>query len=201
VPKTPQSLSGAPTIGKESAKVAIIEFADFQCPFCGQFSKTVWPELRSEYVDKGTVLAAFRHLPLSIHPYARDAAIRAVCAEKQDKFWEMHDSLFAHQSDLGNVGAMDELARQLPVDMPAFSECVRTVSAETINSDVKRAQALGISGTPTFLIGIRDADGLVHVTAVLSGAQPLERFKSAVDEALDSAAKHAVVRSATNPGV
>ena len=96
VPTEPVPLEGAPILGNPEAPVAIVEFSDFACPFCGRFSKDILPELKAKYIDTGQVLLAFRHLPLDrIHPRARPAAEAAECASRQGKFWRFHDLLFA----------------------------------------------------------------------------------------------------------
>lgn len=94
VPSEPQSLEGAPRMGNADARVVIIEFSDFECPYCGKFAREILPTLKTKYIDPGRVQLVFRHYPLPRHLRAERAAQGAECAAKQGRFWTMHDSLF-----------------------------------------------------------------------------------------------------------
>ena len=96
IPAEPVSLEGAPILGAAAAKVAIIEFSDFECPYCARFFQDALPELRAKYIDTGKVRLAFRHLPLPMHQRARAAAEAAECARRQSRFWEFHDQFFTN---------------------------------------------------------------------------------------------------------
>jgi protein-disulfide isomerase len=187
VPEAPQPVDGAAVTGNPSAQVAMIEYSDFQCPYCGVFSRDTWPAIRKEYVESGKVLVAFRHLPMPMHQYARSAALSADCARRQGRFWQIHDLLFRRQTELdGSTGSA--LAYSLGLDRAAFDECVRRDSEQTVDRDQNVADALGISATPTFLIGILQDGRTVKVAHVLVGAQPFGRFKAMLDEMIQTRA-------------
>jgi protein-disulfide isomerase len=183
IPKTPQTLADAETLGNPHAAVAIVEYSDFQCPFCGRFVSETWPAIKKEYVESGKVLAAFRHLPLEINAFAKPAAVRAACAGMQGKFWEMHDLLFEKKGRVTQP-VLDDLVTQLPLDASAYRKCVANPSHENIQHDMNSAQTLGITGTPTFLIGIVK-DNSLRVTNIVAGAQPFGRFKGILDRLLE----------------
>jgi protein-disulfide isomerase len=128
---------------------------------------------------------AFRHLPLEqIHPFALGAAVSAECAGRQDRFWAMHDLLFAKQEiDPAHLRAH---ATTAGLDLKAFDGCLGGQAADRVRQDIAGAQTLGITGTPTFLFGIVQADGRIKVTVRLSGALPADRFRATLDELLAS---------------
>jgi protein-disulfide isomerase len=162
--------------------VAIVQYSDFECPFCGAFARDTWPAIKEEYIERGTVLVAFRHLPLPMHRFAKSAAASAECAKEQGRFWEMHDLLF--QQD----GGLDEsrgslLASTLRLDRKAFDACLHRPH-RSVTQDQASADRLGISSTPTFLIGTVQSDRSVKIAHVLIGAKPFARFKEVFDELL-----------------
>ncbi|MEZ4216869.1 MAG: thioredoxin domain-containing protein [Myxococcota bacterium] len=164
---------GAPSWGPETAKVTVVEFSDFECPYCARVYPTL-QRLRQEYGDDLRVV--FKHLPLPMHRRARGAHAAAIAADRQGRFWEMHNRMFEHQRLLSDAQYAD-WAREIGLDVDAF-EAARTSSevAATIDRDLAEAEALGVSGTPAFFINGR----------FLSGAQPYASFKRVVDEALGS---------------
>ena len=173
-------LAGAPILGDRKAKVALIQYADFECPFCAEFARTSWPELKKQYVDTGRLLAVFRQLPLQSHPHSREAAATALCAEEQGKFWEMHDRLFEKQKSLKETVGV-AAASELGLDKTAFSKCLK--SAELmIDRDLQLASRFGLAATPSFLMGRVQPDGTVKVERTMVGAPPLSDFQAAVDE-------------------
>jgi protein-disulfide isomerase len=170
------SLAGAAVEGNTRAPIAIIEYSDFQCPYCATFARETLPKLREKYVSPGKVLMAFRHFPLSgIHQLAERAAETAECAGRQGKFWEMHDQLFSKQKELGDL-QMLKMAQQIHLDPTQFDRCLRGEATARVSQDSDSAKALGISGTPSFLIGNIQSDGLVRVARVLVGIQSLDQF-------------------------
>lgn len=186
LPSSPISIVGARTRGKAAAAVVIIEYSDFQCPFCASFAKQTLPTLNRDYVDTGKVLMAFRHLPLeSIHPFAFDAAVAAECAGEQDKFWEMHDLLFETPKEL-NTEKFNQYGEALQLNA-AFGECLKGDMRKKIRAEMQSVASLGLATTPTFFIGPREADGRVRVTARISGAAPLERFEAEIDRVVERA--------------
>ena len=163
----------------------MIEFSDYQCPFCSRYARDVLPQIRTDYVDTGKIKYVFRDLPLSFHKQAFKAAEAAHCAGAQGKFWEMHDTLFQNQSAL----APEQLAthaKTVGVDDAQFQQCLDSGKfAADINKDIADAGAAGITGTPTFLVGvIQPGDGRVKVVKKLVGAKPYAEFKAAIDAAL-----------------
>jgi protein-disulfide isomerase len=171
--------------GADSAAVVVFEIADFQCPYCADFAATVAPELDERYVATGQVQWVFVNLPLHTHPRAWHAAEAALCAGVAgDRFWEMHDTLFARQSDWGS--ADDPAARfaayAAELDVPAdpYARCVdEDQVAALILQDLGSVVSAGISGTPTFIIMKDD-----QVVERLVGVQPVEDWAEILDGAV-----------------
>lgn len=181
-PSQPLSLEDAPILGSHTAKVAIVEYADFQCSFCGLFARETLPLLVRDYVAPGKVMLAFRHLPLGrAHPTAMLAAEAAQCAGSQGKFWSMHDRLFAAQRPLEQRD-LQEAAAGLSLDTARFNQCVDGTIAVRIQRDVEGARALGVFTTPTFFIGTVMPDGRVRVLTTIVGARPLGDFRGPLDK-------------------
>jgi len=178
------SLDGAPVEGSRTAKVALIEFSDFQCPFCAKFANEIEPGLKREYIDTGKVLMAFRSLPLeAIHPFALKAAESATCAGQQGRYLEMRQALFGRHRELDRID-WTETATGLTLDVAAFRGCMQGQATSRVRQDLASAQQLAVSGTPTFFVGRLGADGKVKVTDRLVGALPLARFADAFEKAL-----------------
>lgn len=176
LPAEPLSLANAATMGNPGAKVAIIAYSDFQCPYCGVFARDTWPALQKEYVNTGKVIFAFRHLPLdSIHPKARQIAEAAECARRQGRFWPFHDRMFQKQKTLAAADVGEE-AISLGLMLKEFSGCLDGAGRTQVLADSEGGEELGINGTPTFFIGKVEADGRVRVTHRLVGAQSLPAF-------------------------
>jgi protein-disulfide isomerase len=180
IPTEPVSLDGAGIEGVKTAKVALIEFSDFQCPFCGKFERETLPDIKSRYVTSGKVLLAFRQFPLSIHPFAQKAAEAATCAGEQGKFWDMHDQLFGHQLQLDEV-SLRQYGKAVGLEAGSFDSCLAGPGAAQVKSDSLAGQSLKVSGTPTFFAGLIQADGRVKVVKRLSGAQPIAQFQAVLD--------------------
>ena len=178
------SAGNGPSLGKPDAPITIVEFSDYQCPFCRRHAGTTLTELKREYIDAGQVRYVFRDFPIdAIHPQARKASEAARCAAEQGKFWEMHDALFENQRLL----IVDELKRHadtLKLDGRAFNACLDEARhARMVREDEQAAVALGVTGTPTFFIGKTTADG-VFEGARLVGAQPIAAFRRVIDTLL-----------------
>jgi protein-disulfide isomerase len=162
---------GGPQRGPSTAKVTIVEFTDFQCPFCGRVIPTLDQLLRDYPTD---VRILFRHSPLPFHNRAAPAAEAAVAAEMQGKFWEMHDKLFAEQSDLARP-ALELHALQLGLDLKAFRAALDSHAGKArVDDDLALGRQLGVTGTPTFFIDGRP----------VLGAQPVVVFKQIIDDEL-----------------
>jgi protein-disulfide isomerase len=183
LPDDPVSLDGARLTGLTSAPVAVIEFSDFECPYCREFAKTVLPVLQQEYIGRGTVLFAFRHLPLRRHMQAVRAAQAAECAGSQGMFWEMHDALFRTTGWLA-AGEFDDLVGAVGLRLPDFQKFLAAPQPAGILEDLEAAKLLRISSTPTFLIGRLQKDRRVTVTASLRGARPIAEFRDAIEAVL-----------------
>lgn len=184
LPSQPLSFDGAPLKGNRSAKIAIIEYSDFQCPYCGQFARETLPQLDKRYFETGRVMFAFLNFPLEkIHPFALQAGEGAECARHQGKFWEMHDRMFRNQKGL-DTGSLTAHARALELDMREFGKCLQGQVTERIRSDASAAARLTVSGSPTFFIGILQQDGKVKVLERLVGARPAEEFQRILDPLL-----------------
>jgi protein-disulfide isomerase len=161
----------APTKGPSSAEVTIVEWSDFQCPFCRRAGPTL-AQIEKEYGDK--VQIAFKHMPLSMHTKARPAHAAAEAARMQGKFWEMHDLIFADQRGMSEEKYL-EYATQLGLDIDKFKKDSASPEVEArIASDYAEATKLGVTGTPAFFVNGR----------FLSGAQPFASFKVVIDKEL-----------------
>ena len=177
------SVKDAPRLGRRDARVAIIEFADFECPFCRRHAERVLPLLRKRFVDLGSAAYYYIHLPLiNIHPHAADAARAAACAGDQGRFWELHDQLFAVTEPTSlRPDFLRTLAASLQLDLKAFDSCVSN-AAERIASDVAQANRLGINATPAFVIGTLTANDTVALSTRINGARSVEVFEKAILE-------------------
>jgi protein-disulfide isomerase len=185
-PKDPQPLDGAATLGDADAPVAIIEFADFQCPFCRTFAQRTLPKIVDKYVTPGTVLFAFRNLPLPIHPIATRAAQAGECARRQGRFWQMHDSLFA-EPEASQPALLVRAEQSFGLDAPAYHACMSARGDASVVADLAQAHELGISQTPTFLIGVQTSGRTVRVGSVLVGVASASDFEEAIGRSLNQA--------------
>ncbi|MBX5484406.1 MAG: thioredoxin domain-containing protein [Myxococcaceae bacterium] len=169
-------IGNAPVKGPKNAPVTIVEWSDFQCPFCGRVAPTV-KQIEEQY--KGKVRIAFKHQPLPFHQNAKIAAMAAMAANEQGKFWEMHDLLFKNQQHLDRA-SLDKYAEQIGLDMAKFRAAMDSNKFEAqINADSAEGMKVGANGTPTFYINGRQ----------VVGAQPFEAFKAVIDEELKKAGK------------
>jgi protein-disulfide isomerase len=176
-----------PVIGDIDAPITIIEFSDFQCPFCARFHVQTLPTIMDEYINEGTVKIVFRDFPIqSIHPNALPASVAAECANEQGKFKEMHDILFEKQNEWNNqemnktMLLFNQYASEMQLEQEKFDSCLRNGKyIEEIKKDLDDGRAYGVSGTPGFFIG-NDQIGFIE----LKGAQPFESFKKVIDAQL-----------------
>jgi protein-disulfide isomerase len=178
-------ISKSPKKGSTTAKIALVEFSDFQCPFCARHFQSTLPELQKTYIDTGKLQYVFRHLPLEqIHPLARQAAQAASCVGKQGKFWEYHDLLFLNQKGLSGTAFQDH-AKTLKLNPAAIEKCLADPTvASRVTDDIADARRLGIQATPGFVIGAVQADGQIRIVRRIMGAQPVQLFRSVLDELL-----------------
>ena len=183
------SIDNDPIIGNPDAPITIIEFSDFQCPFCARFHTQTLPLIMNEYIQEGKVKLVFRDFPIqSIHPNALPASVAAECANEQSKFKEMHDALFENQNEWNNQETADALAlfsqyaTEIKLDQEVFDACLTSGKyIEEIRNDLEDGREYGVSGTPGFFVG-NDQIGYVE----LKGAQPFESFKKIIDTQLEA---------------
>jgi protein-disulfide isomerase len=167
-------VKGAPIKGAKDALVTIVQFSDFQCPFCSRVEPTI-DQVMKEYAGK--VRVAWRNLPLPFHNNAKPAAIAAMAANQQGKFWQMHEKLFKNQSALA-AADLEKYAQEIGLNMGKFKAALEDKKiAEAIDAEAAMGGKIGARGTPAFFINGH----------FLSGAQPFERFKAAIDEELKKA--------------
>lgn len=167
LPKVEVATDG-PSRGDSSARVTIVEFSDYQCPFCSRAEETV-KKVMDAY--KGKIRLVYRDFPLPFHSQAQKASEAALCAQDQGKYWEMHEKLFSSQSALA-VPQLKEHAKGLGLDSSKFEKCLDSGDkASVVEASKKAGEAVGVTGTPAFFINGRP----------LSGAQPFEKFKEVID--------------------
>jgi protein-disulfide isomerase len=170
------------SFGSTSAPLTLVEFTDYQCPFCKRFHDQTWPELKRNYVDTGKVRYLVRDLPLQFHAEAMPSAIAAHCAGDQGQFWPVHEALFAIAEPL-SAGAARKIALHLGVKVEQFDSCVQGAAvANAIKADTAEAERIGINGTPGFVLAQRSGGKLDGT--VLLGAQPYQVFASRIDALL-----------------
>ncbi|MBI4458329.1 DsbA family protein [Candidatus Uhrbacteria bacterium] len=162
--------------GSKNAQVTLIEYSDFECPFCGRFHPTM-VQLMKEY--EGKVKWVYRHYPLSFHPQAMPAALASECASEQGKFWEFADKVFANQTSL-NEAYIKQVAGELKLNTSKFNDCYASKKYQTrVTSDLSEGSTAGVTGTPgTIILGKDGSKSLVP------GAVPYEQLKAMVDAAL-----------------
>ena len=163
---------GTPTRGPSGAPIVLVEYTDYQCPFCNRVQPTL-NALMERY--EGQIRHVFKNLPLPNHPQARLAGEAALCAQDQGKFWSFHDWLFANQRTMDRE-SMVTAAGELGVDSAIFTACIdQGTHSAKVQLDMTEARGFGITGTPGFLVNGR----------VLTGAQPIEEFEAIIDEELE----------------
>lgn len=171
------------SLGRDTAPVAIVEYSDYQCPYCQRFHVGVLPRLKSEYIDTGKVKLFFRDLPLTMHPQALPAAVAARCAAQQGKFWPMNEALYARQSELGPA-LYTRLAGSLELNGERFKRCFDDPATQRlVRRDAHEAAGYDISATPTFLLGRYDG-ARVEIRSVAKGFADFDGFARAIDALL-----------------
>jgi len=174
--------SGWYSMGSDNAPVTVMEFADFQCPYCRRFHSDTFAELKKNYIDTGKVRFISRDLPLEFHSNAMNAALAARCAGEQNKYWELRDSLIVNSKDLARE-SITKYAQQTGLAMTGFTACLDSQKYKSqIGKDRDDANNLGFSGTPSFVIGKMNKDKLDGVKIV--GALPYATFDAKIQELL-----------------
>jgi protein-disulfide isomerase len=174
------NLDGFQMLGDKNAPLTMVEFTDYQCPFCRQFHETTYSRLKKEYIDTGKLRFYSRDLPLDFHANAMRAAEAARCAADQGKFWQLRDIMGANPDKL-EMSNLVENATGLKMDVAAFRSCVEGEKYKNaIQTDVMEAMKIGATGTPTFVVGKSTADGVDG--EVVLGALPFAMFDQKLKE-------------------
>ncbi len=169
-------------LGNADAKIIIVEFSDYQCPYCSSFHLEIFPMLKEKYVDTGIVQYIHKDLPLTlIHAQAMPAALAANCAGSQNRYWEMNHALYANQTQLGQA-LYFKLASGLKLDEEKFSDCLKdSATIKDILRDTAEAQRFGINATPSFVIGKVERD-ILTVMGIAKGVPSFEDFAQAIEK-------------------
>ena len=174
------NLAGFAMLGSKEAPLTIVEFTDYQCPFCQRFHVTAFPELKKNYIDTGKVRFYSRDMPLDFHSNAMRAAEAACCASDQGQFWQLRDVMGANPNKL-DLDSLVADAAYLKMDVNAFRACVESEKYKNaVQTDVLEAMKIGASGTPTFVVGKSTPDGVDGDLVV--GAQPYPMFDQKLKE-------------------
>jgi protein-disulfide isomerase len=176
-------IAGAPMQGAADAPVTLIEFADYECPFCIRHFAQTMPMIEANYIKTGKVRYVFRDLPIdALHPGAIRAHEAARCANEQGHFWELHNRLFSAPGTHSD-SALETRASEAGLNVEALRACLASGRTEAaVRQSVAAAGQLGANGTPTFFIGVRDGNpDQIRVIQALAGAQPYSEFEKALD--------------------
>jgi len=169
-------IDGSPTVGSTSAPVVVIEFTDYQCPFCRRFAQRTAPQVMSHFIETGKVRWVFKNLPLTaIHPFATRLAAGASCAAKDGKLLEVQEGLWQAQS-IRDDRALTALAVGLGLDARRFAVCLDSDGKQRVSADLAQAAELKLSSTPTFLLGVPTSSGDIRVENAVEGAGSFEEF-------------------------
>jgi protein-disulfide isomerase len=184
------SVGASPYQGKANATITLIEYSDYQCPYCARHYRDSMPTLVEEYIDTGKLKYVMRENPLmSIHPNAMNASMAALCANDQGKYWEMHNIMFDNQREL-SVDNLKVYAGDIGLDTAGFNDCLDSKKyRKQVNGDLASGAKLGVRGTPAFALGLTDKDDpdKANMTVLLKGARPLASFKQELEKLLESA--------------
>lgn len=163
-----------PVLGDHNAPVTIVEFSDYECSFCARFAKETLSKIKEKYINTGKVKLVYRDFPLDFHPNAMPAAIAANCAGEQGKYFGMHDAIFVNQTAVSDLVS---IASKVPgLDMAKFKECLSEGKyTGEVSKDIMDGRAIGVMGTPTFVIGKTRPDGTV-TGKIIPGALPYNAF-------------------------
>ena len=167
-------LSGVAMLGSNSAPITIVEYTDYQCPYCQRFHVTAFAELKKAYIDTGKARFFSKDMPLDFHPNAMRAAMAARCAGEQGKFWELRNTMGANPNSL-DMDHIVNFAADLKIDTAALRVCIDSGKyKERVQNDVLEAMRIGASGTPTFIVGRSVGNGVDGELVV--GAMPFQMF-------------------------
>ncbi len=173
---------GIYVLGKSDAPLTLVEFTDYECPFCKRFYETTFQTLKKNYIETGKLKFISRNMPLPMHTHALKAAQASICAGEQGKFWEMKEILFRNQNRL-EVEALTGYAKDISLNAENFKTCMADdVRLKTISDEASYINSLGVNGTPSFVLGKSVGDSVEGRKIV--GAQPLEVFEGVINELL-----------------
>jgi len=186
-PQTTTTLDDDAIMGNQNtATVAIVEFSDYDCPYCKRHSTSIHNQIKENFVDTGKALYVFRDLPLSSHPHAQKKAEAAECATKQggdEKYFQFHDKLFA--GSISNDAGLVSLAQELNLDIDEFKNCLESEEmTDEVRNDINDASQAGIRSTPGFVIGKLDSNKNV-TGSIISDAQSYEAFETVINKYLN----------------
>jgi|TARA_B100000315_G_scaffold258326_1_gene310043 protein-disulfide isomerase len=177
------SIADAHSFGSLDAPVTMVEFTDYQCPFCSRFATTTFGELKAKYIDTGQVRLVSRDLPLPMHANAEQAAYAARCADEQGKYWEMREVMFQNINALDDAALVD-YAADLGLDGAGFEACLGSGKYTTeVQADMAAASAIGLTGTPSFVVGRASGDTVEGT--IIVGAQPFATFEAQIQALLN----------------
>ncbi|HUF48619.1 MAG TPA: thioredoxin domain-containing protein [Vicinamibacterales bacterium] len=179
-------VAGAPARGAADAVVTLVEFSDYECPYCIRYTREILPEVDRAYVANGRIRYVFKDFPIDqLHPEAIRAHEAGQCAAEQGRFWEVHYRLFSAAGTHTPAG-LEAVATEAGLDLTAWRECVASGrTREAIRASASEAAALGASGTPVFFVGLRDIESdRVRLVRAITGAQPFEVFQQTLDAVL-----------------
>jgi len=183
------SIGSSPVKGNADATVTLVEYSDYQCPYCARHYRAVMPILQKEYIDTGKLKFVMREYPLpALHKNASNAAQAALCSEAQGKYWEMHDLMFDNQKGL-DVDGVKSFAATIGLDTAAFADCLDNKEmVPAVRKDLASGAKLGMGGTPGFFLGLTDPDDpdKVNLSVQIKGAQSIDKFKASIDDLLAS---------------
>jgi protein-disulfide isomerase len=183
------SVAGSPFKGERGAQVTLVEFSDYQCPFCARHARETLPLLERDYIGTGKVQYVFRDFPIaSAHPQAPKAHEAARCAGEQGRYWEMHARLFGAPNALAPAD-LRRHAKAVALEAERFEQCLDGgAQAARVRQDVAEGRRASVKGTPTFFLGLTGGDEpTVKATRIIRGAQPYSVFKEAIELLLSSA--------------
>lgn len=185
------SVDNDPVLGNKNAPVTLIEFSDYECPFCKKSFTDLLPELKKNYIDTGKVKLVYRDFPLSFHANAQKEAEAAECARSQSNdatYFKFHDQIFTQTTAGGTGLALTQLpviAKNLGLNVDQFQQCLDSGKfKDEVTKDIADGSAVGVSGTPSWVVGASSKDGQIEGQLVV-GAQPFSAFKTIIDEKLN----------------
>jgi protein-disulfide isomerase len=178
----PISLNGSEkmTLGKQDAALAIVEFSDYECPYCAKHYRNVLPKLKERFIDRGTVKYVLKDFPLDFHEYAKPASLAARCAGEQGQYWAMHDAVFANKGEASDE-VIVAVSREKKLDLAALKKCLDDPKqASDVEKDIALGTQLGVQGTPAFIVG-RVKGNFVVDYKKLDGVQSFETFAGMIE--------------------